>query len=134
VPQAVSVRSPLRRKQMKYGLAANLRADPTDAEYKLWLHLRRKRTSDYRFRRQQPAGPFIVDFYCPAAKLIVELDGDQHGMAERQAYDEVRTRWLSARGHLVLRFGNGEVLKNMAGVLDCIERAVTARTPQLPSQ
>lgn len=129
MPQTHVVRTPSRRRQLKYGLAANLRLNATASERKLWFLLRGKRMANFRFRRQQPIGPYIVDFLCPAAKLVVELDGNQHGEVTQQAYDEARTRWLADCGYRVLRFGNGEVQKNVTSVLDSIERAVIARTP-----
>jgi very-short-patch-repair endonuclease len=121
----------LRRRRMKYGLAAALRAAPTDAEHKLWFHLRSKRMNGVRFRRQQPIGPYVADFFCPVAKLIVELDGDQHGESAHRRYDESRTRWLSERGYAVMRFGNWEVLRQPAAVLDGIEAMVRERIAML---
>ncbi|UAJ11812.1 endonuclease domain-containing protein [Glacieibacterium megasporae] len=84
-----------------------LRADATPAERDLWTILRGGKLGA-RFRRQQPIGPFIVDFYCAAAGLVVELDGAGH--AERAEYDERRTAWLAGRGLTVLRFANAEVI------------------------
>ena len=73
---------------------ANLRRTPTDAEIRLWSWLRRKQLEGFRFRRQHPLGPYVVDFFCAAAKLIVEVDGGQH------ADDgDARTDWLEARGY-----------------------------------
>src|SRR5579883_2859889 len=70
-------------------IARKLRKSPTDAEIRLWSRLRRKQIEGFRFRRQQPIGRYIVDFFCPEAKLIIEVDGGQH--AERQAEDAART-------------------------------------------
>ena len=96
-------------------LARNLRRTPTDAEIRLWSRLRRKQLAGFRFRRQHPLGPYVVDFFCAAAKLIVEVDGRQH------ANDgDARTRWLEARGYRVIRFWNNEVLANTEGVLSTI--------------
>jgi len=117
----------LRRAQFKRGFAKALRSSQTDAEQRLWRSLRGKQVGGVRFRPQQPIGPYIVDFFCPAAKLIIELDGDQHGTDRNTASDAVRTRWLEARGYKVLRFANGEVLK--AHILDAIWHAVEGRLP-----
>jgi len=116
-----------RRTQLNRGFAKALRACPTDSEQKLWRLLRRKQIAAMRFRPQQPIGPYIVDFLCPAAKLIVELDGDQHGADKNVAYDTARTRWLEARGYKVLRFTNSDAVK--ADTLDAIWREVEGRLP-----
>jgi len=95
--------------------ARKLRADATEAEIRLWSKLRRKQLAGFRFRRQQPMGRFIVDFFCPEAQLIVEVDGGQHA-------DEspARADWLKRRGYRVLRFWNNEVLANTEGVVETI--------------
>jgi very-short-patch-repair endonuclease len=111
------------RQPFKRAFARSLRANPTEAERKLWAHLRAGRLGNLRFRRQQPIGPYIVDFFCPSAQLVVELDGGQHGMDAAVAYDDVRSRFLESRGYQVLRFWNGEVLKDLDVVLDTIWRA-----------
>jgi very-short-patch-repair endonuclease len=103
--------------------ARRLRRDQTDAERKLWFRLRDRRLDGLKFRRQVPIDRYVVDFCCESARLIVELDGGQH--AERSAEDAARTAALEARGYLVLRFWNNEVLQNMDGVLEVI--ASTAR-------
>ena len=95
--------------------ARQLRSAPTDAEIRLWSRLRRKQLDGFRFRRQQPIGPYIVDFFCPDAKLIVEVDGGQHNVEEEK--DARRTRWLEARGYRVIRFWNNDVLSNTDGVV-----------------
>ncbi|MBV8972210.1 MAG: DUF559 domain-containing protein [Sphingomonadaceae bacterium] len=84
-----------------------LRADATPAERDLWAIVRGGKLG-VRFRRQQPIGPYIVDFYCSAAGLVVELDGAGH--AQRAEYDARRTEWLQQHGLSVLRFANAEVL------------------------
>jgi very-short-patch-repair endonuclease len=85
-----------------------------------------------RFRRQQTIGPYIVDFYCSAAKLVVELDGDQHGVDGHLRYDETRTRWLTANGCRVSRFSNTELLQAPQSVLDGIWRAIRESGAPLP--
>lgn len=113
-----------RRSQHKSETARSLRTNATECERKLWAHLRGKRVGHVRFRRQHPIGPYIADFFCPVAKLIVELDGDQHSHAAGRAYDAARTRWLEAQGYRVLRFTNMEVLENREAVLEGIWRAI----------
>jgi very-short-patch-repair endonuclease len=102
--------------------ARKLRKDPTDAERRLWSHLRNKQLGGFRFRRQQPMGPYIVDFFCSDASLIVEVDGGQHDANAEQ--DATRTRWLEERGYKVLRFWNNEVLANAEGVVLAIREAL----------
>ena len=102
--------------------ARALRKNPTDAENKLWLHLRLRQIEGYKFRRQQPIGIYIVDFACMEEKLIVELDGGQH--SERINCDSRLTAWLRSQGYRVLRFWNNEVLENIEVVLDVIFRAL----------
>jgi very-short-patch-repair endonuclease len=120
-----------RRQVFKRDLARHLRANPTDAERRLWFILRRRQLQ-LRFRRQQPIGPYVADFFCPAAKLIVELDGDQHGSDAGMAKDAIRTHWLKQQGFIVLRFPNDLVLKDDALVTEAISRAVTAAPVPLP--
>jgi very-short-patch-repair endonuclease len=112
----------------KYGTkqrdtARSLRESATDAERKLWRLLRRKRMK-VRFRRQQPVGPFVADFFCPSAKLIIELDGSQHAEEEHRVKDARRTRWLESRGYRVLRFWNLDVLKTPEMVMETIAGAL----------
>jgi len=102
--------------------ARNLRKNQTEAEKRLWYQLRRKGLGGYRFRRQAPIGPYVADFFCPAAKLIIELDGGQHD--GRQAEDARRSAWLEDRGYRVVRFWNNEVFENMEGVMGEIEKAL----------
>ena len=79
------------------------------------------------FRRQHPVGPYILDFYCSAAKLAIELDGDQHAL--QRDYDEARTKFLNRKGIQVLRFWNIDLKENLEGVLDTIGRRVVELTP-----
>jgi very-short-patch-repair endonuclease len=85
-----------------------------------------------RFRRQQPIGPYVVDFFCPSAKLIVELDGGQHGEDCAVLYDEARTRWLEAQGYRVLRFWNWEFQQYPEAVVESIWRAIVESGMPLP--
>ena len=90
----------------------------TDAERRLWSKIRRKQLKKYQFYRQKNIGDYIVDFYCPAAKLIVEIDGGQHYSEENIAKDEARDKLLSDLGFRVLRFSNSDVFKNIEGVVE----------------
>ncbi len=121
----------VRRQGLKTRFAKQLRAASTDAERKLWSILRRHQVAGLRFRRQQPIGPYVADFYCPAAKLIIELDGDEHGTEQGMAYDGKRTEWLSSQGYRVLRFPNWHVLKNPQVVLDEIAHVFEIRAVPL---
>jgi very-short-patch-repair endonuclease len=91
-----------------------LRARMTDAECKLWFALRDRRFAAFKFRRQVPVGPFIADFVCYNARVIVEVDGGQHSASQS---DQRRDRWLVANDFQVLRFWNNDVLRNLDGVL-----------------
>jgi very-short-patch-repair endonuclease len=83
----------------------------TDAEMRLWHHLRAMRSHGLAFRRQSPLGAYIVDFECRRAKLIVECDGSQHDSKAIKEADTQRTAWLEEQGYKVLRFWNYEVLR-----------------------
>jgi len=100
----------------------------TDAERLLWSRLRRRQIHGRRFRRQHPIGPFIADFACTEAKLVIELDGGQH--VELKDKDAARTRWLAERGYRVLRFWNHDVLTQIDVVLHVV--AATALAPPSP--
>jgi very-short-patch-repair endonuclease len=98
-------------------LAGDLRKNMTDAERRLWSKIRRKQLKKFQFYRQKNIGDFIVDFYCPAAKLIVELDGGQHYSKENILKDEARDKFLNGLGFRVLRFSNSDVFKNIEGIV-----------------
>jgi very-short-patch-repair endonuclease len=106
-------------KQLKY-LARELRKNMTDAERLLWSKVRKKQLNSYQFYRQKNVGNYIVDFYCPAGKLIIELDGGQHYTKEGMKKDDIRDRYLDSLGFTVLRFSDREVLKNLEGVIEKI--------------
>ena len=113
-------------KQLKQ-TARTLRVNMTDAEQKLWYHLRRKQIQGLQFYRQKPLLNFIVDFYCPAAKLVVEIDGSQHAETSHQLEDQRRSELLASLGLAVLRFDNRQVLLEMDAVLAVINSAVAER-------
>ncbi len=109
-----------------------MRAEPTGAERVLWQRLRHDVTLiGSHFRRQAVIGPFIVDFASRKAKLVIELDGGQHDW--QQASGARRTRHIEAAGYRVLRFWNNDVLGNLEGVLNAIQRALPP-TPDLESE
>jgi very-short-patch-repair endonuclease len=99
--------------------ARALRRAMTEAELRVWYYLRAGRLGGLKFRRQVPLGDYVVDFICPSASLIIELDGGQH--ADRVAQDEERTRWLERQGYRVIRFWNSDVRENLQAVLQHIE-------------
>ena len=107
--------------------AKTLRQNQTDAEQRLWTHLRAHRLAGQKFRRQQPLGPYIIDFVHLGARLIVEADGGQHNGA---APDATRDAWLQVQGFRVLRFWNNDILHTTEGVLQTIWQAL--EHPPLP--
>ncbi len=104
------------------GNAKTLRSHQTEAEQKLWYHLRAHRFMDLKFKRQKPIGSYIVDFVCMDWMLIVEIDGGQH--SEQVEYDQRRDAWLRSQGYIVLRFWNNDVMQQLEGVLEQIRLAV----------
>jgi very-short-patch-repair endonuclease len=107
--------------------AKALRKNMTTAERKLWSLVRRNQLGVH-FRRQAPLGPFIVDFYCPAAKLVVELDGSHHDFREEKDYDKLREEHLKAAGLKVVRFKNHQILRDVANVLAEIQAQIKSST------
>lgn len=102
--------------------AKHFRQNPTPAEQKLWKEY--LKTFPYRVLRQRPIDHFIVDFYCAALKLVIEVDGDVHLSEESQIYDLERSLELSKYGLQILRFTNNEVINNFDSVCQQIERFV----------
>jgi adenine-specific DNA-methyltransferase len=113
--------------RMSITRAKELRKNSTDAERALWRVLRSRQLSGHKFRRQQPLGPFVVDFVCLEARLVVEIDGGQHGEDRQLAYDSRRTVWLQNQNFRVLRFWNHEVLNQLDSVSELIEKALAMR-------
>jgi very-short-patch-repair endonuclease len=101
-------------------LARELRKNMTDAERLLWSKVRRKQVREYQFYRQRIIGNYIVNFYCPKARLIIEIDGGQHYSGEGVELDKLRDRHLANLGLRVLRLSNMDVLQNIDGVLEYI--------------
>ena len=110
--------------------AAELRRNSTDAEQRLWRHLRNRNLGGFKFRRQATIGPYIADFACVECKLVVEADGGQHVENTR---DNRRSADLQALGWHVLRFWNDEVLQQTAAVLEVILATCLRRKEEEPS-
>jgi very-short-patch-repair endonuclease len=106
-----------RANQFKTQRARQLRANSTKAELRLWRQLRSRSLCGHKFVRQEPIGPYIVDFVCREQRLVIEVDGGQHATDRR---DVIRDRWLAAHRYRVLRFWNHDVLGNIEGVLETI--------------
>jgi very-short-patch-repair endonuclease len=107
--------------------ARSLRLNITNAERKLWYALRDRRFANYKFRRQVPVGPYIADFICYSARLVIEVDGGQHAESARDAR---RDRWFAQNRFRVLRFWNNDVFKNLEGVLTLTLEALEQPTPR----
>ena len=103
--------------------AREQRRQMTRPEQLLWSALRRSPIGQ-RFRKQHPAGPFVLDFYCPAAKLCVEVDGQSHDFTS--AHDAARDRWLARQGVRTLRVAARDVMENLAGVVELIRASASA--------
>jgi very-short-patch-repair endonuclease len=114
-PEKVDARVPRARK---------LRRDMTDAERKLWWHLRRLPIEHSHFRRQATIGPYFADFACHEQRLVIEVDGAQHNEPENVIRDTERSIYLQSRGYRILRFWNNDVLKNIDGVMETILAAM----------
>ncbi|MCY7338669.1 MAG: endonuclease domain-containing protein [Sphingomonas bacterium] len=108
--------------------ARMMRRTPTLPEGLLWQHLR-ARPNGLKFRRQHPIGSYIADFYCAAAKLVIEVDGVSHTMAARVANDQRRDQWLAEQGIHVVRFAAVDVLKDVVIVREAVIRAARRRLP-----
>lgn len=109
--------------------ARELRKNLTDAERAIWRYLRLRQIGGQKFRRQQPIGPYIVDFVCHEKKLIVEIDGGQHAELSVYDHDAKRTTWLETQGFHILRFWNNQVLKETDAVKEVIWNALLLPPP-----
>ena len=107
--------------------ARALRRAQTEPEARLWRRLRNRQLEDAKFRRQVPRGPYVADFLCDEAMLIVELDGFQHGFDDNARRDDLRTAYLQGLGYKVLRFTNGEIRRSIDDVLTTIHFDIVAR-------
>ena len=112
--------------------ARELRSNMPPAELKLWAELRCKQLNGLRFRRQHPIPPYIVDFYLPSHRLVIEVDGDSHD--DNTAYEIRRTYYLEQREYKILQFRNEEVYEDLAGVIERIREYCGnhKETPTLP--
>ncbi len=110
--------------------ARNLRNNPTEAERILWRALSARKVSGVRFNRQVPIGPFICDFVARSLNLVIEVDGGQHN----EDVDAQRTRYIEAQGFRVIRFWNNDVLGNIEGVIEEIERVIANMPSPAPSR
>lgn len=108
-------------------VAKKLRKDSTEAEKRLWSKLRAKQLAGFKFRRQQPLGPYVVDFINFEKRLIIEVDGGQHALQKER--DNERDCWLNERGFEVLRYWNNEIIDNLDGVLEAILKVLTSPSP-----
>jgi very-short-patch-repair endonuclease len=106
--------------------ARSLRGQMTPQEIRLWVALRAMRAQGYRFRRQSPFGPYILDFVCHRHRLAIEVDGSQHFEGLRMGADRRRDAFLAAAGYTTLRFSNADVNVNLDGVVDTIQRQLGA--------
>jgi very-short-patch-repair endonuclease len=118
----------MRAPERTFRLARRLRREMTLPEIVLWRRLRRGALEGLQFRRQHPVGAYVLDFYCPAVRLAVEVDGMAHGAAARVVHDERRSSWLAEREIRVLRFAAADVLddEGLQGVLLTIAEAAAA--------
>ena len=110
-------------------LARLLRKHDSWAEKLLWRWVRDRRFSQYKFRREHPFGPYVLDFFCPEARLNIELDGFQHGFPAKRQADCRRDAWLEAKGIKVLRFWNSRLRREAQPIRDAIWRALQERAP-----
>src|SRR5882724_6178425 len=104
--------------------ARRLRRDMTDAERKLWWHLRRLPIEHSHFRRQATIGPYFADFACHERRLVIEVDGAQHNEPENVARDAERSAYLRSQGYRILCFWNNDVLKNIDSVMEAVLTAM----------
>jgi very-short-patch-repair endonuclease len=109
----------VRKSEHSYQAARKQRRNMSLPEGLLWRELRGKRTG-LKFKRQHPVGPFVLDFYCPVAKLGIEIDGIAHDMGDRPERDEKRTGWLAEQGIGIVRFAATEVLADPVRIAEAI--------------
>jgi very-short-patch-repair endonuclease len=101
-------------------LARHLRKSSTPQERLLWRYLRNRQFEGWKFRRQHPIERYILDFYCPKARLAIELDGGGHNFSSKESLDQERTKFLESKGIAVLRFWNPQITKELDSVLETI--------------
>lgn len=108
-----------------------LRKQMTEAELLFWSKIKNKQLYAYKFRRQYGIGPFIVDFYCPKLKLVIEIDGGQHAKLENIDYDKSRTAYFQSMDIKVIRYWNHEVMNNIDGVYLDLQGQIKKRIKEL---
>ena len=123
-PRADDLSVPTRQQVRR---ARQLRQEMPGVEARLWSYLRRRQLGGHKFRRQAPIGPFVADFVCLAARLVVEIDGPAHDA--RWERDERRDRWFHAEGYRVLRFSADDVFWQCEQVLEAIHSSLTDAPP-----
>ena len=123
-----------RMSRFRRARAKQLRENATDAEHKLWCALEALPMEGSHFRRQVPIGPYVADFGCLAARLLIELDGGHHSREDIQARDAERQGWLEREGYRVLRFWNSEIKDNLPGVIETIYAALYGGTSAEPKR
>src|SRR3989442_3114296 len=101
-------------------ISRRLRKTMSGTEALIWTRLQGRKLEGWRFRRQTPWGPYLVDFYCPAARLVVESDGPVHDREPRWAYDARRKAWLEAEGYRVLTIPASDIGRDLSEVMDTI--------------
>ena len=114
--------------------AKQLRQTMSAAERRLWSALRDCRLAGLKFRRQQPVGRYIADFFCARARLVVEVDGHQHWNEDQKWHDYRRTKWLESRGYRVVRFTSYDTIKHTSSVVEAIREAAIRQTRARLSQ
>jgi len=111
-----------------------LRNDRSPAEHVIWRYLKRRQFLGLKFRRQHSIGKYVVDFYCPAKHVVVEIDGDSHFSDDGQRHDTIRTNFLHGLGIRVFRFRNDEVLVDPEGVMERLQTLMTTPYPSSPEE
>jgi very-short-patch-repair endonuclease len=110
----------LYNKSNELGKRRSLREDMPEAEVLVWKRLRRRQVEGCKFRRQYGVDVYVVDFYCPELKLVIEIDGDSHFRGDAPIYDAARQEFLEAIGMMVLRYTNHQVYQDLEGVIEMI--------------
>lgn len=121
-----------RNRSAQIAIAKALRRRMTGPEAKLWVHLKRIKTIDTHFRKQVPIGDYVVDFACLRGRLVIEVDGEQHGRFARSQADIRRDEDLRSQGFTVLRFWNDDVLRSIDAVLDTIHASLHGSPSAVP--
>ena len=120
--------TPFFNKSTEKAKRRQLRTDSPTAETRIWSSLRRKNISGYKFRRQHSVGPYVIDFYCPALKLDVEIDGDSHFSGDAVEDDKRRQAFIESFGIRFLWFTNRDIYDNLEGVLEAITSVAVAKS------